>query len=181
VIDLSSVVVTWNARKLVFECLARLSHHASTAAAHLRTPARDLGLRVLDVPTGTPPGGALRKENEYPEISRESTNLHALATRRGEKSGLASVEREDPALTGIEYHCSLYRFFRKNRGRSRMAIVFVLRITKSLFYVVSQALLARLDERQRARWVVHRDVLLWHRWGRRASVGLARVRAEARR
>ena len=49
------------------------------------------------------------------------------------------LEREDPALTGIEYHCSLYRFFRKNRGRGRMAIVFVLRIAKSLFCMVNRA------------------------------------------
>ena len=63
-----------------------------------------------------------------------------------------------------------------------MAIVFVLRIAKSLFYVVSQAPLALLGERQRARWLVHRDVLLWHLRGCPASVGLARlVQAEARR
>ena len=86
-----------------------------------------------------------------------------------------SSKRKNPALTRIEYHRSLYRFFRKNRGRGRMAIVFVLRIAKSLFYVVSQAPLAVLGERQRARWVVHRDVLLWHLRGCPASVGLARI------
>jgi len=63
--------------------LARVSHHASTAAAHLRTLTRDLEVRLLAVPAGTPPG-------PNPEISRQSTNLHALATRRGEKSGLSS-------------------------------------------------------------------------------------------
>jgi hypothetical protein len=88
---------------------------------------------------------------------------------------LESIERKDPALRRIEYHRPLYRFFRKNRGRGRMAIVFVLRIAKSLFYVVSQAPLAMLGERQRARWVVHRDVLLWHLRGCPASLGLARV------
>jgi hypothetical protein len=64
---------------------ARISHHPSTAAAHLRTLTRDFGVRLLDVPTGTPPG-------PNPEISRQSTNLHALATRRGEKSGLALLD-----------------------------------------------------------------------------------------
>jgi GT2 family glycosyltransferase len=94
----------------------------------------------------------------------------------------ASSKRKDPALTRIEYHRSLYRFFRKNRGRGRMTIVFVLRIVKSLFYVLSQAPLALMGERQRARWVVHRDVLLWHLRGCPASVGLARaLQAEARR
>ena len=88
-----------------------------------------------------------------------------------------SSKRKNPALTRIEYHRSLYRFFRNNRGRGRMAIVFVLRIAKSLFYVVSQVPLAVLGERQRARWVVHRDVLLWHLRGCPASVGLARAGA----
>ena len=95
---------------------------------------------------------------------------------------LESIEREDLALRRIEYHRSLYRFFRKNRGRGRMAVVFLLRIAKSLFYVVSQAPLALLGERQRAHRVVHRDVLPWHQRGCPASVGLARAeRAEARR
>ena len=99
------------------EILARISPHPSTADAHLRTLTRGTqgrcgraesrrraerggpgfaragttrpGVRLLDVPTGTPPGGALRKESEYPEISRQSANLNALATRRGEKGGLA--------------------------------------------------------------------------------------------
>jgi GT2 family glycosyltransferase len=94
----------------------------------------------------------------------------------------ASSKRKDPALTRIEYHRSLYRFFRKNRGSGRMVLVFLLRTLKSLFYVVSQAPLALLGERQRERWAVHRDVLLWHLRGCPASVGLARAaRAEGRR
>ena len=63
---------------------AGLAAHASTAAAHLRTLTRDFGVRLLDVPTGTPPG-------PNPEISRQSTNLHALATRRGEPGNLPST------------------------------------------------------------------------------------------
>jgi hypothetical protein len=54
-----------------------------------------------------------------------------------------------------------------------MAIVFVLRIAKSLFYMVSQTLLAPTGERQRAHRVVHREVLPWHQRGGPASVGLA--------
>ncbi|MBW1684273.1 MAG: alkaline phosphatase family protein, partial [Deltaproteobacteria bacterium] len=64
--------------------LARISHQVATATAHLRTLTRDFGLRLLDVPRGTPPG-------PNPEISRQSTNLHRLATRPGEKCGLAIV------------------------------------------------------------------------------------------
>jgi len=80
---LTAALAGVNERGLAVAALAHISHHPSTAGAHLRTLARDLGLRLLDVPKGTPPG-------PNPEISRQSTNLHALATRGGEKSGLAA-------------------------------------------------------------------------------------------
>ena len=60
--------------------LASKFHQVATATVHLRTLTRDFGVRLLDVPTGTPPGPA-------PEISRQSANLHALVTTRGEKCG----------------------------------------------------------------------------------------------
>jgi hypothetical protein len=95
---------------------------------------------------------------------------------------LARIEHKDPALARIEYHRSLYRFFRKHRGSGHMAIVFVLRIAKSLFCLVSQAPRAPLAERQRARQVSQRDASLWRLPGCPASVGLAQLeRAEARR
>ena len=112
-----------------------------------------------------------RSDSEDPE-----RNGRVLRTSGG------GSKRKELALTRIEYHRSLYRFFRKNRGRGRMAIVFFLRIAKSLFYVVSQASVALLGERRWARWVVQRDVLLWHLRGCPASVGLpGAVQAEARR
>jgi hypothetical protein len=70
------------ARDLRRLLLARISHHVATATAHLRTLTRDFGVRLLDVPRGTPPG-------PNPEIPRQSTNLRRLATRRGGICGLA--------------------------------------------------------------------------------------------
>jgi hypothetical protein len=61
---------------------------------------------------------------------------------------LESRKRRNPALTRIEYHRSLDRFFRKNRGRGRMAIIFVLRIAKSLFHLVG---LARAEQAEARR------------------------------
>ena len=71
---------------------------------------------------------------------------------------LECVERNDPGPTRIEYHRLLYRFFRKYRERSRMAIVSVLHIAKSLFRVMSQPPLTVRGERQRVRRVVNNDV-----------------------
>jgi len=86
-----------------------------------------------------------------------------------------SSKRKDPALTRIEYHRSLYRFFRKYRGPIRMGLVFVLRFAKSFFYVVTQAPLAALGPRHRARFHIHRDVFVWHLRGCPSSVGLGRA------
>lgn len=85
----------------------------------------------------------------------------------------ASSKRRDPALTRIEYHRSLYHFFRVNRGTGWMATVLSLRLLKSLFYVVTRAPLALLGGRGLARWAVHRDVLVWHLQGCPRAVGLA--------
>jgi hypothetical protein len=94
----------------------------------------------------------------------------------------ASSKRRDPALTRIEYHRSLYHFFRVNRGSGWMAMVFCMRLLKSLFYVVTQAPLALFGGRHLARWRVHRDVLAWHLRGCPEAVGFGgggRVRRSA--
>jgi GT2 family glycosyltransferase len=87
----------------------------------------------------------------------------------------ASSKRRSPALTRIEYHRSLYRFFRKYRGPVPSALVLALRTTKAFFYVLTQAPLALAGRRHRARWAIHRDVLVWHLRGCPASVGLGRL------
>jgi len=92
----------------------------------------------------------------------------------------ASSKRRDPALTRIEYHRSLYHFFRVNRGIGWMAAVLSLRLLKSLFYVVALAPAAVLGDRGRERWKVHRDVLAWHLRGCPRSVGLAHASGSGR-
>jgi hypothetical protein len=90
-----------------------------------------------------------------------------------------SSKRRSPALTRIEYHRSLYRFFRKYRGALPMSCVLALRFAKAFFYVVTQAPLALAGHRHRARWAIHRDVFLWHLRGCPTSVGLGRVAVPA--
>jgi GT2 family glycosyltransferase len=92
----------------------------------------------------------------------------------------ASSKRRDPALTRIEYHRSLYHFFRVNRGTGWMAIVLSLRLLKSLFYVVALAPPALFGGRGLARWKVRRDVLVWHLRGCPRAVGLADAGAAGR-
>ena len=58
----------------------RMSHQPPTAAAHLRTLGREIGGRLLDVLSSTPPGPP-------PDFSSQSTHLHALATGAGETCG----------------------------------------------------------------------------------------------
>ncbi len=88
-----------------------------------------------------------------------------------------SSKRRSPALTRIEYHRSLYRFFRKYRGRIPTSLVLALRFTKAFFYVVTQAPLLIAGTRHRERWSIHRDVFMWHLRGCPGSVGLGRVAA----
>jgi len=90
-----------------------------------------------------------------------------------------SSKRRSPALTRIEYHRSLYRFFRKHHGPIPTRVVLGLRFAKALLYLVTQAPLAVAGERHRARWGIHRDVLLWHLRGCPATVGLGRAAAPA--
>jgi len=64
--------------------LAHLSHQGATAAAHLRSLVRDLSLRALGVASATPALPSV-------EIAHHPANLHGLATRPNEKSGLRPV------------------------------------------------------------------------------------------
>jgi hypothetical protein len=92
----------------------------------------------------------------------------------------ASSKRRDPALTRIEYHRSLYHFFRVNRGIGWMATVLSLRLLKTLFYLVALAPLAGFGGRGLARWKLHRDVLAWHLNGCPRAVGIANAGAAGR-
>jgi GT2 family glycosyltransferase len=86
----------------------------------------------------------------------------------------ASSKLKDPALTRIEYHRSLYHYFRVNRGMGSMATVFTLRLFKTLVYLMLAVPAALLgSERSRARLRMHGDVLAWHLRGCPRSVGFA--------
>ena len=84
-----------------------------------------------------------------------------------------SSQRKAPARTRIEYHRSLYRFFREHRGRALLGIVLLLRVGRALLQVVARAPLALLGGQQRTRWAVQRELLLWHLRGCPARAGLA--------
>jgi hypothetical protein len=86
----------------------------------------------------------------------------------------ASSKKKSPAETRIEYHRSLYHFFRKHRGPAAAAAVVALRFAKSLWYVVSElpgVVTARGRRRWRGRWLV----LAWHLRGCPEDWGLRRV------
>lgn len=83
-----------------------------------------------------------------------------------------SSKRKRPGLTRIEYHRSLYRFFRRNHGPARTACAVALRFCKALFYVITQTPPALFAPRMRSRCRVNWDVLRWHLRGCPQSVGL---------
>jgi hypothetical protein len=104
--------------------------------------------------------------------------VHLPGARIAHLSG-ASSKRKAPGLARIEYHRSLYRFLRRYRGALPAALVFAVRLAKSAFYVATQAPLAALGPRHRARWRAHRDVLLWHLRGCPEAAGLRQLGAPA--
>lgn len=83
----------------------------------------------------------------------------------------ASSKRRHPEATRIEYHRSLYRYYRTQRGGA--APVLWLRLTKAVLRVAGGAPLAALSPRRRARWRSHRAVLGWHLRGCPADAGLS--------
>lgn len=88
----------------------------------------------------------------------------------------ASTKKKMPAETRIEYHRSLYHFFRKNRGTGPAAAVVLLRVLKGLLYVSVGAIPAAVSPRARHRWSQQVRVLGWHLRGCPADAGLRRLR-----
>lgn len=84
----------------------------------------------------------------------------------------ASTKKKLPAETRIEYHRSLYHFFRKNRGPRAAAAVRAWRTAKAALYVAVRAAPALLSAGARERWRQDRAVLAWHRRGCPEGVGL---------
>jgi GT2 family glycosyltransferase len=87
----------------------------------------------------------------------------------------ATTKKRMPAETRIEYHRSLYRYFRRERGPLQAALVVGLRFLKSLLYVALGALPAIFSARARERLRRDASVLGWHLRGCPADAGLARA------
>ncbi len=85
----------------------------------------------------------------------------------------ASSKRVDPAGSRIEYHRSLYRYFRSSRGSAATAVVMAMRVLKSGWYGLAFSLPAALSPTWRVRWRSHLGVLRWHLRGCPAGPGLA--------
>ena len=74
----------------------------------------------------------------------------------------ASTKKKMPAATRIEYHRSLYHFFKKNRGPARWAAVVAWRFGKALLYVIVRAPAALVPGSGRERWHADWRVFEWH-------------------
>ena len=85
----------------------------------------------------------------------------------------ASSKQPHPTATRIEYHRSLYRYYRLHGGRVVVAAARALRFAKAAVYSVVHAPLAALSPRRRPRWLGHCAVVGWHLRGCPASHGLA--------
>ncbi len=84
----------------------------------------------------------------------------------------ATTKKRVPAETRIEYHRSLYRFFRRNRGERALRALLVLRIAKGFFYAATGWIPGLVSARARQRWLQNLRVLAWHLRGRPERTGL---------
>ena len=90
----------------------------------------------------------------------------------------ATTKQRRPLATRIEYHRSLYRFFRKRRGPIQASLVLGVRVLKLVLALALLAPLALIWPRQRTRWRERAWILAWHLRGRPASWGLASIGTE---
>ena len=84
----------------------------------------------------------------------------------------ASSKKKVPGRTRIEYHRSLYRFFRRHHGPLTLALVVTIRLVKGVIALGARCPAALLSERGRARWRDRASVLAWHLRGCPATEGL---------
>ena len=91
----------------------------------------------------------------------------------------ASTKKKVPAETRIEYHKSLYRFFRKNRGSFPALLILILRSLKAILYVLWGIPGALAHGRRRDRWLQDCKVLRWHVRGCPDDEGLAGLREKS--
>jgi GT2 family glycosyltransferase len=87
----------------------------------------------------------------------------------------ATTKRRVPAETRIEYHRSLYKFFRTHRGEDAFRRLLAIRVAKGFFYAATGWIPGLVSSRARHRWVQNLRVLAWHLRGRPESGGLEQV------
>ncbi|MDJ0788810.1 MAG: glycosyltransferase family 2 protein [Myxococcota bacterium] len=87
----------------------------------------------------------------------------------------ASTKKKIPAETRIEYHRSLYHFFRKNRGAGQAALVQGIRIFKGILYTLLGWIPGLFSETARDRFRQNRRVLSWHLRGKPEGWGLRKL------
>jgi len=88
----------------------------------------------------------------------------------------ASTKKRVPLPTRIEYHRSLYHFFRKNRGPLQAGIVVGIRVARLLLGSILVLPLLPFWQSERVRWSHRLALLRWHAVGCPASWGLAGAR-----
>jgi GT2 family glycosyltransferase len=91
----------------------------------------------------------------------------------------AATKRRVPLATRIEYHRSLYHFFRKHRGAAQTRAVMAVRLVRLVLALVLLAPFALVLPGERERWRQRAGILAWHLRGCPASWGLQGVRAPA--
>lgn len=104
--------------------------------------------------------------------------VHLPAARLVHVHG-AATKKVVPLPTRIEYHRSLYHFFRKRRGPLQAGLVKALRLAKLVLALLLFAPLALASADERERWRQRAWILAWHAAGCPADWGLAGVRARA--
>jgi GT2 family glycosyltransferase len=92
----------------------------------------------------------------------------------------ATSKKRLPLETRIEYHRSLYRFFRTHHGPGQASAVVALRLAKLGLALVALAPLALALPRERQRWRERAALVAWHLCGCPASWGLGRATVEGR-
>jgi GT2 family glycosyltransferase len=93
----------------------------------------------------------------------------------------ASTKKRVPLATRIEYHRSLYLFFRRNRGEAQERAVRAVRLIKLVLGALLPAPLALVSSSLRERVGQRLGLLRWHLAGRPADWGLSGVRESADR
>ena len=85
----------------------------------------------------------------------------------------ASTKKKLPTRTRIEYHRSLYHFFRKNRGVQAWLSIQFLRTLKLFAYVVLRAPIALFSVSARRRFSADCRIFAWQLCGQPAAWGLS--------